>query len=300
MDFKKYILLSFLLLILSMVKVSAQTWIVPDESKAKVCSFLFTKETAEKGKVIYQKNCQSCHGIPGQNNPAKITPNPGDPAGTKYQSQKDGEMFWKITNGKAPMPQFQNILSEEERWDVISFVRSFNPKYVQPQPEVRAGFTGKVIKLSMNYMPGQKKIKIVSTEITKDKKLVPSSGDEIIMTVKRYFGELPVGDPKVTDKSGVALFDAPIDLPSDRQGKMEITAHVNDPTGKTSEAQVKTVLMIGKPNNAPSLIVQRAWWSTRDKAPLWLIATYCLAVIIAWGFIFYILISLRKIRKVEA
>jgi len=299
MDFKKYFVLFFLLMIFLWMKISAQTWIVPDEAKTKVSPFNFTNETTEKGQGLYIKNCQSCHGIPGQNNPAKIVPDPGDPAAVKYQTQKDGEMFWKITNGKAPMPQFQNILTEEERWNVISFVRSFNPKYVQPQPETRAGFTGKIIKLSMNYIPDKKKIKVIALEVTKDNKLITSQGIGIILSVKRYFGNMQLGDTKITNQSGVALFDAPIDLTGDKEGKIEFTARVNDPSGKVGDAFVNAIFAIGRPNNVPSLIASRAWWSTREMAPVWVIATFSFAVIIVWGFIFYILLSLRKIRKIN-
>ena len=299
MDFKKCFVLFFLLTILPWMKISAQTWIVPDEAKTKVSPFIFTKETAEKGQSIYQKNCQSCHGIPRQNNPAKIIPDPGDPAAKKYQSQKDGEMFWKVTSGKTPMPQFQNILSEEERWNVISFVRSFNPEYIQPQPETRAGFSGKIIKLSINYIPDLKKIKVIAMEVTKDKKLIPSQGDKIILSVKRYFGEMQFGDPKITNQSGFALFEAPVDLTGDKEGKIELTARVDDPTGKVGDALATAILAIGKSNTAPSLIASRAWWSTRKMAPVWVIATFSFAVIIVWGFIFYILLSLRKIRKLN-
>lgn len=297
MDFRKYILLLFLLSVVPCMKIIAQEWVVPDEAKTKVSSFIFTKETVEKGQGLYTKNCQSCHGVPGQNNPAKIIPNPGDPAGVKYQSQNDGEMFWRITTGKTPMPQFKNILSEEERWDVISFVRSFNSKYVQPKPEPRAGLTGKIIKLTMNYIPDRKMIKVVATEMTKDNKSLPSAGTGISLTVKRYFGEMSLSDPKITDNSGIVYFHAPVDIPADRRGNLEFTARVSDPAGKLGDASVQVILPMGKPNTAPSLIATRAWWSTRDKAPVWVILTYSLSVILVWGFIFYVVISLRKIRK---
>jgi hypothetical protein len=299
MDFKKYFVLFFLLFLLSGMKISAQTWIVPEEAKTKVSPFFFSKESTEKGQDLYKKNCQSCHGMPGQNNPAKIIPDPGDPAGVKYQSQNDGEMFWKITNGKTPMPQFQNILTEEERWDVISYVRSFNPKYIQPTPEMRAGSTGKIIKLSIYYIPDKEKIEVLAREITKDKKFIPAKGIEINLFVKRYFGELKLGDPIETNHSGIALFNAPVDLPGDRAGKMELTARISDPTGKAGDASTTVVIKIGKPNTAPSLIAKRAWWSTREMAPVWLIATFSLALASVWGLIFYILFSLRKIRKLN-
>ena len=114
-------------------------WVVPEEAKGKVCPFQFTPETVKSGENVFQKNCKSCHGDPGKQNWAKIVPPPGDPASAGFQGQTDGEMFYRITTGKAPMPQFGNVLSDEERWHVISYIRSFNSGYVQPAPRYKSG-----------------------------------------------------------------------------------------------------------------------------------------------------------------
>ena len=37
---------------------------------------------------------------------------------------KDGEIFYKITVGKKPMPSMKTKLSEEERWQIVHYVRS--------------------------------------------------------------------------------------------------------------------------------------------------------------------------------
>ena len=298
MNIRKYLLL--LLVSLSCVMLRGQAWVAPPEAATVTSYFTFTKETADKGKILFQKSCQSCHGIPGQNNPAKLVPAPEDPATPKFQAQKDGDIFWKITNGKTPMPQFMNVLSAEERWDVIAYLRTFNPKYVQPELATRAGFSGKNIRLYISYFSQQKKVRVIATELKKDKKNTAADGLEIQLTVERMFGDLPAGDPRTTDKAGIAMFDAPSFLPADRRGFMKVTARVNDPAGNLSESRVSAAFPMGLRNNAPSLIATRAWWSTRDKAPVWLIAVYGLALIIVWGLIFHILLSLRKVSRITS
>ena len=37
-------------------------------------------------------------------------------------------MFWKITTGKAPMPTFEKLVSEDDRWNVINYVRTLAPR----------------------------------------------------------------------------------------------------------------------------------------------------------------------------
>ena len=54
-----------------------------------------------------------------------------DPAPTdltdskKMNSATDGELFYKISEGKKPMPVFKNKLSEDQRWELVLLIRSF-------------------------------------------------------------------------------------------------------------------------------------------------------------------------------
>lgn len=290
-----YVLLPLALFLTS--QVFAQTWTVPEENKALVSPFKFVPDSIKKGEAVYMKNCQSCHGIPGKDNWARITPPPGDPASAKYQGQKDGEMFYKITTGKIPMPEFRIILSENERWNVIGYIRSFNPKYVQPTPSGKGGFTGKMVELTLNYNKETNKATILANEVTKDNQKVPAKGVELLLFAKRYFGNMQIGDPKMTNEKGEATFDFPADLPQDLKGGVDLLAMVNDKSGSISPSKAEIRLDIGTLNNHPSLLDTRAMWTTRDKAPIWLILAYSIAVIVVWAFILYIVFSVLKMRK---
>jgi len=37
--------------------------------------------------------------------------------------QSDGEIFWKVTEGKSPMPSFKRDLTPDQRWDVVNYLR---------------------------------------------------------------------------------------------------------------------------------------------------------------------------------
>ena len=43
-------------------------------------------------------------------------------------------MFWKITEGKKPMPSFEKLTTEDERWHVVNYVRTFGPRPAATQP----------------------------------------------------------------------------------------------------------------------------------------------------------------------
>jgi cytochrome c5 len=289
-----------LLLISATLRVEAQNpaWIVPDDQKVKICLVKFTPNMAKQGELIYMKNCQSCHGIPTKKNFAALVPSPGDLSEPIVGNQKDGELFYRITTGKAPMPEFRNILTEDEKWTVISFLRSFHKGYVQPDPEKLAASAGKRIKLSMVYDTAKKKIMVKAVELTKEGP-TPAQGVAIALFVQRYFGNMQLADPKPTSESGYAGFEWPQDLPGDKAGKVILNAKVSGPIGSMQEAMVRDTLAIGVPTDKPALTDTRAMWSTRDKSPVWVILTYTLAVIIVWYFIIYIILSVLDIRKIK-
>ena len=301
MIIKKYFGGLFFIFLIIRTCVYAQSiaplWVVPDQAKGKVCRFQFTAETVKSGENVFQKNCKSCHGNPGKQNWAKLVPPPGDPASAGFQGQTDGEMFYRITTGKAPMPQFGNVLSDEERWDVISYIRSFNSTYVQPAIVENAGPGSKNLNLRMYCNYRQKKLYVLCMEIQKDKSGIPAKGIDIQLNVKRYFGTLRVGDPVTTNGQGLAMFDFPSDLPGGRFGILDLSARVKDETGVLNSNQANAHLAIGKPFLLKSLTHAHAMWSVRSKAPLWLVLTFSLSLIAVWGFIFYILISLKKLKQ---
>ena len=294
--------LVYILLLLAAVaiRIEAQNpgWPVPDDQKGRICLVKFTPEIAKQGEAVYLKNCQSCHGLPTKKNFAAITPSPGDLSEPKAGSQKDGELFYRLTTGKIPMPEFRNILSEDERWSVIAYLRTFHKGYVQPDPEKMAGTAGKRIKLAMTYDTLKKRIVIKATELSKEGPK-PAKGAQIVVFVKRYFGNMQLADPKPTSEFGYAGFDWPQDLPGDKAGNVIVSALLSDPSGSLQESSVLDTLTIGVPTSKPALTDTRAMWSVSGKAPIWLIITYTLAVLVVWYFIIYIILSVLDIRKIK-
>ncbi len=46
----------------------------------------------------------------------------------------DGELFYKISEGKKPMPVFKTKLSEDDRWALVLLIRSFATQQSTPPP----------------------------------------------------------------------------------------------------------------------------------------------------------------------
>jgi mono/diheme cytochrome c family protein len=303
MMFKKSLLILILLFTFPGFQVRAQVlganWKVPDQVKGRVATFKFTKDNISLGEALFQRNCKACHGDPGQHNFAKMVPVPPDPASEAFQQQTDGEMYFRITTGKAPMPSFKTTLTGDERWDVIAYIRSFNSKYVQPNPDQKGAIAEKNIKMNMYCDYKKHKIYVLCNEITKDNRIVPVDSAEIQLLAARYFGNLPVAASKLTNKRGEVTFDFPKEIPGNKYGTVTLISRVNDETGLLGEAETSIKAGIGIAINTVSLTAERAMWNVRSKAPIWVMLSYSLVVIVVWGFILYIIISVARIKNIS-
>jgi mono/diheme cytochrome c family protein len=90
----------------------------------------------EEGKRLYQVNCASCHGEKGLGDgpsAAMLSPKPL-PIATEAASLSDAYLFWRISEGglmqpfKSAMPSWKSILTEEEIWKVIAYIRNLGAK----------------------------------------------------------------------------------------------------------------------------------------------------------------------------
>jgi mono/diheme cytochrome c family protein len=112
-------------------------WKAPARAAKKQNPVAADATSIAAGKQIYMSNCLACHGAAGKGDgPAAIAcnPRPKDLSDPKIASQTDGELFWKITEGKKPMPSYENLLSETDRWTVIDYIRTLAPQPPSTEP----------------------------------------------------------------------------------------------------------------------------------------------------------------------
>lgn len=120
--------LSVIVCTFSFMGVTQDDWEAPKEAKAKKNPVATDQVTITEGKKVYEKECLSCHGKKGKGDGPKaeeLDKAVKDLGVAKTQNQTDGELFWKITEGKKPMPSTKKILSETQRWQVVLYIRSF-------------------------------------------------------------------------------------------------------------------------------------------------------------------------------
>ncbi|MDH3494524.1 MAG: cytochrome c [Acidobacteriota bacterium] len=83
------------------------------------------KENLERGKYVYTNSCAVCHGASGGGDGPVIPkyPNPPDFKTETSKALADGELFHVITRGRNNMPPADSLISAEDRWKVILYIR---------------------------------------------------------------------------------------------------------------------------------------------------------------------------------
>lgn len=102
------------------------SWLAPTSADSITNPVIVSQESISKGEELYNMYCFSCHGDTGYGDgPAggSMGIRPANFHDQRVIKQKDGALFWKLTNGKGNMPPFKEALTEAQRWQLIVFLR---------------------------------------------------------------------------------------------------------------------------------------------------------------------------------
>ena len=108
-----------------------EPWEAPARAAKKKNPVAISDATLLRGREVYTKECASCHGDQGRGDGPGVKDlevKPGDLTDKSVTSQSDGALFWKIAEGRKPMPSFAENYSEEDRWNVIDYIRKLTAK----------------------------------------------------------------------------------------------------------------------------------------------------------------------------
>jgi mono/diheme cytochrome c family protein len=117
-------------------KKAGEAWTAPGRAAHKENPVAADAKSLAAGKDLYTSACFPCHGTTGKGDgPAGAflerdgaPVHPGNLSDPKMWQQSDGSIFWKISTGKTPMPAFDGAFTEEQRWQIVAYVRTRAPK----------------------------------------------------------------------------------------------------------------------------------------------------------------------------
>jgi cytochrome c len=123
-----FIAIPLLLSMKSKQTIHQEPWIVPDEYKNMINPVAANDSSLKAGKLLYDKHCTSCHGKTGLGDgilAGNLETFAGDFSGESYQSQTDGEHFYKTKYGRGDMPKYENKIPDVDIWHMVNYMRTF-------------------------------------------------------------------------------------------------------------------------------------------------------------------------------
>jgi mono/diheme cytochrome c family protein len=300
-SFVRAISLTAVLFLAASPVIAQSDWHV-DEAKANIQNPVKVDATSLKeGQILFKANCKTCHGDPGKNNGLPLVPKPTDMSNADFlKINSDGAIFTKMTDGKNTMPTFKAVLSATQRWQIVNYIRSFDPNkkslVTNKTASKQTAALGAPYSMQIAYDSVENIVTATVSGTTKQGELAPAKEVEVEFFMTRYFGDLPFGEiGAVTDEEGKIQAHIPVDLPGGEDGKEVAYAQISDSDtyGSVSanvEVKVKAVEIV-------NLLDHRSLWTKRVMAPWWLIFTYFGLLLAVWGTLAYVVFQMFKLKK---
>lgn len=110
-------------------------WVVPKWADTLVMPVINSQNAFTEQKRMYNNQCAVCHGESGRGDGESgfgLSVPPGDLTDAHTRGEADGILFYKVTNGRHPMPAFATLLSDQQRWQLVAYIRQLQQLASEP------------------------------------------------------------------------------------------------------------------------------------------------------------------------
>lgn len=102
-------------------------WVAPKSADAVKNPLKGNVSATAEGKKLFAQMCAICHGNKGKGDGMagmSLNPRPTNFTKESVQAQTDGAIYWKITEGRAPMASYKASLKDNQRWQLVNYIRT--------------------------------------------------------------------------------------------------------------------------------------------------------------------------------
>jgi mono/diheme cytochrome c family protein len=107
-------------------------WSVPESARNVKNPIKPSAEGLKAAAQLYHQNCELCHSESGSSSGAAAQNLPQKPAvlndARMIKKTTDGELFWKISEGRPPMPSYEHQLTETQKWQLVNYIRDLGTR----------------------------------------------------------------------------------------------------------------------------------------------------------------------------
>jgi mono/diheme cytochrome c family protein len=102
-----------------------------DQARSATNPVPASAQSREQAKKLFEVNCAVCHGpnadgkslVADRFAAAGVVP-PVDFRSQRVRNRTDGELYWLVTNGIGNMPAFGDLLTDDQRWMLVQYIRN--------------------------------------------------------------------------------------------------------------------------------------------------------------------------------
>ena len=132
--FKIIAILGVTLLSSHFIQAQSAPWPVPKTGQDLKNPDANDAGSIKNGRTLYVSYCTPCHGNKGKGDgpaSASLNPKPADHTSAMVQAESDGVLYYKISegHGHTAMPPFKAVLTIDQRWAVVNYIRTLSPKH---------------------------------------------------------------------------------------------------------------------------------------------------------------------------
>jgi mono/diheme cytochrome c family protein len=104
-----------------------------------------TPANVKRGQEAFSHYCVACHGLDGQNTGVPFADRMSPPVpplnSPAVETYADGQLYWILQNGVSPsgMPSSKGILSDQELWSIVTYIRHLPPAGSLGEPAMYSG-----------------------------------------------------------------------------------------------------------------------------------------------------------------
>ncbi len=112
------------------LSVPGDPWKAPPQADQLTDPLAGDPKAVQRGGKVFTSLCWVCHGMEGRGDgptAASLQVRPADLVASTVQQQSNGALYWKIGHGRGEMPAYEEMLSREDRWAVVHYLRSLVP-----------------------------------------------------------------------------------------------------------------------------------------------------------------------------
>jgi len=109
------------------IGAQGEDWTIPADAADLKNPLAATPAILKQGASVFATSCRPCHGPEGKGNgPLSDPTRPAADltAGVKADLPADGVLFYRIWNGRRPMPAFKSELTRDDVWAVVEHVKA--------------------------------------------------------------------------------------------------------------------------------------------------------------------------------